>query len=88
MRRTKLEIVNDILIAINNSGGKIKPTRLLYKANLSYRKLIEYVNELRDKKMVLEKIIDNKRYYTITEKGIMFINEFKKIKEFSDSFGL
>ena len=88
IRRTKIEIIHDILNAIQKKGGKIKPTHLLYKSNLSYKKMLEYVNELIKKDMVKEDIIKGKRMYSITEKGAAYIQEFKKIKEFSESFGL
>lgn len=88
LRRTKIEIIFDILKAIQEKGGKIKPTHLLYKSNLSYKKMLEYVKELIEKDMVGEEEKDGKKMYTITEKGINYIQEFRKIKEFSDSFGL
>lgn len=88
IRRTKIEIIYDILRAIQEKGGKIKPTHLLYKSNLSYQKMLEYLKELIAKEMVAEKEIDEKKIYTITDKGISYIQEFRKIKEFSDSFGL
>ncbi len=88
IRRTKIEIINDILGAIQKKGGKIKPTHLLYKSNLSYKKMLEYVKELMNKGMVGETEANGKKMYTITDKGIQYVQEFKKIKEFSDSFGL
>jgi predicted transcriptional regulator len=88
MRRTKIEIIHDILSAIQKKGGTIKPTHLLYKSNLSYKKMLEYVNGLVHKGMVGEEVVKGKKMYTITDKGIDYIQEFKKIKEFSDSFGL
>ncbi len=87
-RRTKIEIIHDILSAIQKKGGKIKPTHLLYKSNLSYKKMLEYVKELISKDMVGEEELKGKRMYSITDKGAAYIQEFKKIKEFSDSFGL
>ena len=87
LRRSKIEIINDILIAIQEKGGRIKPTHLLYKSNLSHEKMKQYVEELINKKMVEEELVDGK-YYIITNKGRKYIDEFKKIKEFSDSFGL
>ena len=88
IRRTKIEIIHDILSAIQKKGGKIKPTHLLYKSNLSYKKMLEYVKELIGKGMMGEEEIKGKKMYSITEKGEHYILEFKKIKEFSDSFGL
>jgi len=88
IRRTKIEIIHDILIAIQKKGGKIKPTHLLYKSNLSYKKMLEYVSELRGKGMMDEEEDKGKKIYSITDKGAAYVQEFKKIKEFSDSFGL
>ena len=88
MRRNKIEIINDILVSIQGKNGKIKPTHLLYKSNLSYKKMKEYIDELIKKEMMNEKEVDENRYYVITEKGLKFISEFKKMKEFTESFGL
>ncbi|MBI2548251.1 hypothetical protein HYW21_02780 [Candidatus Woesearchaeota archaeon] len=87
-RRTKIEIVNDILTSIQVKGGKIKPTHLLYKSNLSHQKMKLYLKELIAGGMVVETMEKNVKYYAITEKGYHYISEFKKIKEFSDVFGL
>ena len=88
MRRNKIEIINDILASIQNKNGKIKPTHLLYKSNLSYKKMKEYIDELIKKEMMKEKEVDKNKYYIITDKGLKFISEFKKMKEFTESFGL
>ena len=87
-RRTKIEIIHDILTSIQQKGGKIKPTHLLYKSNLSHKKMMEYLKELMDKKMVGEIFEGKDKKYIITEEGLKYIFEFKKIKEFTDSFGL
>jgi len=87
-RRTKIEIVHDILKAIQDKGGRIKPTHLLYKSNLSHNKMKEYIEELKKKGMIEEKINDDNKLYLITDNGIRYINEFRKIREFSETFGL
>ena len=87
-RRGKLEIVNDMLRSIQNKGGKIKPTHLLYKSNLSHSKMKEYLKELMGKGMVSEIEEKGKKMFIITEKGVDFLLEFERIKEFSDSFGI
>lgn len=87
-RRTKIEIIHDILTSIQQKGGRIKPTHLLYKSNLSHKKMMEYLKELMDKKMVGESFEGKDKKYIITEEGLKYIFEFKKIKEFTDSFGL
>ncbi|HLC22168.1 MAG TPA: winged helix-turn-helix domain-containing protein [Candidatus Nanoarchaeia archaeon] len=87
-RREKLDIIKDILEAIRDKGGKIKPTHLLYKSNLSHDSMKRYVQELVEKDMVqeIEEKKENKKY-VITDKGLKFLTDYRQIKEFTDSFG-
>ncbi|MBL7054630.1 transcriptional regulator [Candidatus Woesearchaeota archaeon] len=87
-RRGKLEVIADILRSIQNKGGKIKPTHLLYKSNLSHVKLKEYVNMLLQKGMIEEQQVKGRKMFFMKEQGHKFLLEFERIKEFSDSFGL
>lgn len=87
-RRDRLHIINDILLSIHEKGGKIKPTHLLYKSNLAHNKMKTYLAELMEKKLVEETEQDGNKYYKLTNEGIRFLSEFKKIKEFVSSFGL
>ena len=87
-RRGKLEIINDMLRSIINKGGKIKPTHLLYKSNLSHSKMKEYITELMAKEMIDEIEEKGKKMFVITDKGREFLQEFERIREFSESFGL
>lgn len=88
-RREKLDIIKDILEAIRDKGGNIKPTHLLYKSNLSHDSMKKYVSELIEKEM-LQEIEDMKtkdKKYGITDKGLKFLTDYKQIKEFTNSFG-
>jgi len=87
-RRGKLEIIADILMSIQKKEGKIKPTHLLYKSNLSHSKLKEYVNLLLEKGMIEERELKGKKMFFMKEQGHKFLLEFERIREFSDSFGL
>ncbi|MCH8003321.1 MAG: transcriptional regulator [Nanoarchaeota archaeon] len=87
-RRGKLEIIADILRSIQNKEGKIKPTHLLYRSNLSHAKLKEYVNILMEKGMIEEQLVKGRKTFIMKEQGYNFLTEFERIKEFSDSFGL
>ncbi len=88
-RRTKIEIIYDMLKAIQDKGGSIKPTHLLYKSNLSHNKMQEYIDNLQMKAMIIEKDDGkgSKRYH-ITDKGLKYIAEFRQIKQFSEAFGI
>ena len=88
-KRDKLDIVSDILIAIMNKGGRIKPTHLLYKSNLSHEGMKKYISELKEKSMILEETDkDGKsKKFVITERGFKFLEDYKKVREFTASFG-
>jgi predicted transcriptional regulator len=87
-RRGKIEIISDILRSIQDKGGKIKPTHLLYKSNLSHAKLKGYINMLLEKGMIEEQSVKGKKMFFMKDRGHKFLLEFERIKEFSDSFGL
>ena len=86
--RGKLEVIADILRSFQEKEGKIKPTHLLYKSNLSHAKLKEYIDMLMEKGMIGEQSVKGRKMFFIKEQGYKFLSEFERIKEFSDSFGL
>lgn len=87
-RRSRLDIICDMLTSIQDKGGKIKPTHLMYKANLSHNLLNSYLEELIEKNMVKEMELNNYKYLIITDKGMEFIQNIKKMKEFQEAFGI
>lgn len=88
-RRNKLDIIFDILRAIQNKRGSIKPTHLLYKSNLSHDGMKRYLGELMDNGMVEENedAKSKKKMILLTDKGFKFIEEYRKVKDFTESFG-
>ncbi|MBN2566493.1 hypothetical protein JXB02_00210 [Candidatus Woesearchaeota archaeon] len=88
IKRDKISIIYDILHAIQAKGGKIKPTHLLYKSNLSYQTMLRYLDELMGKGMVYTVQEKKSKFYCIGDKGYQFLAEYKRIKEFTESFGL
>ncbi|PIZ52526.1 hypothetical protein COY27_00190 [Candidatus Woesearchaeota archaeon CG_4_10_14_0_2_um_filter_33_13] len=93
-RRSRLELVYDILLSIQNKGGKIKPTHLMYKSNLSHKLLNSYLDELLGKELVRVEDIENRKKKTmskvihLTDKGSGFLAEYRRMREFTDAFGL
>ncbi len=93
-RRSRLELIFDILLAIQNKGGRIKPTHLMYKSNLSHKLLNAYLDELMERELIRieEEIVKKKMKSTktvlITDKGLSFLAEFRRMREFTDAFGL
>lgn len=93
-RRSRLELIFDILLSVQNKGGRIKPTHLMYKSNLSHKLLNSYLDELINKELIQieEEYSKKKKISTktivITEKGLGFLAEFRRMREFTDAFGL
>jgi predicted transcriptional regulator len=87
-KRNRLEVIRDILTVIKQKSGTIKPTHILYKSNLSYAMMEEYLGELLGKKFITEEIDAGHKRYSITEKGAQYLEKYRFIAEFSESFGL
>lgn len=87
-KRTKLEIIKDILEVIKSKNGKIKPTHILYKSNLSHIMMELYLKELMDKKFISEKTEGRNKTYSITQKGNEYLDKYRMISNFTELFGL
>ena len=87
-RRNRNEIIYDILDSLVKNNGQLKPTRLLYKANMSHSQMKEYISELKDKDLLELTEEKSKQYYKLTTKGYEFFNNLRKIREMSDALGL
>lgn len=87
-KRERIEVIKDILQVIQDKNGKIKPTHIMYKSNLSYIMMDEYLKELITKGFIVETITDKSKTYSITKKGQDFLEKFRLIKDFMAGFGL
>jgi predicted transcriptional regulator len=82
-----LELYNDILKAIvdeitNDDNRLAKPTRVQLRSNLAYDKLARYLDELENKKMILQSPL------LITEKGRDFLQDYDRISNFILEMGV
>lgn len=87
-KRNRLEVIRDILKVIYERNGKIKPTHVLYKSNLSHQMMEEYLGELIAKGFVVEHRANSGKTYSITDKGKMYLDKYRAISEFTSNFGL
>ncbi|MBS3089244.1 hypothetical protein J4402_05760 [Candidatus Pacearchaeota archaeon] len=87
-KRNKLEIIKDILTVIREKNGRIKPTHILYKSNLSHQMMKEYLEELIVKKFIKEIELKQGKTYEVTPKGINYLEEYNTIVNFTNAFGL
>jgi len=79
-RRSEIEIISDILKLSKNGAKK---TEILYKGNLSYTLLKNYLSFLLDKNVLEKKIMKNKGgnqfiMYKTTEKGNNLLSDINR----------
>lgn len=87
-KRDRMDIIEDMLSAIQDKKGEIKPTHLMYKSNLSHGQMQSYLEELVSKELIKKITRKNYDYIIITDRGHEFINKLREMKEFEESFGL
>jgi predicted transcriptional regulator len=71
--RRRLDIIADILSVVRQNAKK---TQIMYQANLSYRLLTRYLNEI--VKASLVRFDRENRFYMLTSKGRDFLEKYKK----------
>ncbi len=87
-RRSKTLILVDILRLMQRKNGKVKPTHILYGANLSHKRMKKYLALLLENGFIEEVEERGRKYYKITDKGYAFIIEFRKVEKLSEAFGI
>jgi predicted transcriptional regulator len=83
MRRSKLEMHVDILKVLARHGP-LKVTHIMYKANVNYDVLKQYLDFLVQQNLVEEQALHKKRnktkiVYAITERGRTVLKHFREV---------
>ena len=71
--RSRLDIIRDMLHVARQGAKK---TQIMYQANLSFKLLTRYLNEVLE--VCLIRFERRKRCYVLTRKGIEFLEKYKK----------
>ena len=75
-----------MMYVIQRESNQAKPARILYGANLSHDRLVKYLEELETLGVIKESGTDDK-VYGLTQKGIEFLNNFRRVESFASAFG-
>ena len=89
MYRNSYQITEDILDTVSYSGNQGIPiTPLIRKSNLSHKRMIGFMNKLTQSNLVNKIDSDGKTTFVITEKGRIYLEEYKKFSNIAENFGL
>ena len=66
----------------NDEDSVAKPTRVQLRSNLAYDKLARYLDELENKKMIIQSPL------LITKKGRDFLQDYDRISNFIHEMGI
>ena len=81
VRRSKLEMYLSILEFLSLKGPS-KPTHIMYKTNLCYRFLNEFLDNLIDRELVEEQATaEDLVLYAITQRGQDVVRSFRQLRK-------
>jgi predicted transcriptional regulator len=87
-KRERFDIIHDMLTAVIKNNNKIGPTKLIHLSNLSPAMFKEYTNDLTNNNLISEKKIKNKKFFEMTDKGYIFLQQYKTFRNFVEELGL
>lgn len=89
MYRNSYQITEDILDSVAYYGEQgVAITPLIRKSNLSYVRLVGFINKLTQSNLVNKIETNGKITFVLTEKGRIYLEEYKKFSNIAESFGL
>ena len=87
--RNSMQIMSQVLENVDSAGTEgIVITHIIQKSNLSHSRLKKLVHNLSSSGLINKIECNDKFTFVITEKGRLFLEEYRKFSDFAGSFGL
>jgi predicted transcriptional regulator len=80
--RSSTEIIDSMLRSIGSGSTK---TQIMYRSYLSFSQLKEYLKLLEERRLIA--VDSATKLYTLTEKGLQFMNAYDRIQELVPNAG-
>ncbi len=87
-KRSRLDIIHNIIFTIMDNRNYIKKTPLQRKVNLSTKRFNEYYSELLKKKFIFEYEKDGNMFVSLSDRGHNFLEKYSYIKSFVEEFDI
>ena len=87
-KRTRLEIIEAILEYLVNSGGEAPATRVATANGLAYDRLMNLVEDLQAKGILLVDSEEGRKNLRVTSRGLELLNELRRLRRVIRDFGL
>jgi len=89
MYRNSYQITESILVNVADHGIEgVHITPLIRKSNLSYNRLIGFIKKLTQSNLINKIETDGKVTFIITDKGRVYLEEYRKFSNMAENFGL
>ena len=87
--RNSYQITESILDSVAYSGKEgVTITPLIRKSNLSYNRITSFINKLTQSNLINKIETNGKITFILTEKGRIYLDEYKKFSNIAENFGL
>jgi len=87
--RNSYQITENILDNVLKTGQSgVQVTSLIRQSNLSYSRFTSFVNKLTTSGLINKIEVDGKKVFVVTEKGRIYLDEYKKFSSMAETFGL
>jgi predicted transcriptional regulator len=78
-RRSKMEVKIDILQAISEGAGR--PTHIMYRSNLSWAVMRNFIKALEDQGLVSSSDVEGRKNYILTQKGTRVLDTYANVRK-------
>lgn len=86
--RNSMQITGSILqVAQDGDRAGVPISTIIRKANLPYQRLNKFLDNLTGNGLMVKITEDNRHAFIITEKGIKYLDQYKKFADIAGSFG-